>query len=372
MSDAIDLPWVTVGVDLFDVIVEQMADTPGPLDVTLFCNVLSTKDAGRLRAQLDSGRFRSLRLVVDRGAFVLRQGADDGQVENAGDIEAELGAHRIRGINTHLKASVWQDSRGRGGCLVSSANLNRNNRPECHDRADLLAPALLSAARALFDNLPPGVTPPSDEAYRGIEIALGVVRSGDWPGVVGTDTALDATVGGVFVTNKVGVGDILPTLVTAAGPRPRIWLSTWSLKEEHIRVLCGWRDAGADVRCWLPARFARRGQNEKLLGMLANLAPQLTWSPVHAKVVVVSGPSASFLVTGCANLGRLTALDLFRVRAGGRELADHGAALLSALPTEEAVALPAPIGLGVAPAATASIVDRLVAGILADLGVNPR
>lgn len=335
-----NLPWVTVGVDLFDVLVEQMAATPGPLDVTLFCNVLSTKDARRLRTQIDSGRFRSLRLVVDRGTFVLRQGADDGQVHNAGDVEAILGAERIRGICTHLKAVVWEGDAG-GGCLISSANLNHNNRPECHDRADHMAGPLLAIADELFAEITPGVVPPSSHAYRGIGLALDQVRDG-WDGVEGVDTPPDATRGGIYLTTRVGMADVLPGLIAAAGDNPRIWASTWSLKPEHITVLCGWRDDGVDVRLWVPARFAARGQNAKILGQVANLADEITWSPVHGKIVVVSGDRASYLITGCANLGRVTNLDCFRVRVGGFELAEYGCALLEALPTEEAPALPPP------------------------------
>ena len=338
---------MTHGIDLWDVLLEQVGHDTTGLDVTIFCNVMSVKDAGRVRAALDSGRFRSVRVVGDRGAFVLRQGSDDGQMHNAGDIEDTLGLSRLRGINTHLKAIIWQGPAS--GCLVTSANLNHNNRPECHDRADYLAPTLLAIADELFAALPPGLTPAATIAFSGVGIGLDVATR-RWPGVFGVDYT-PAAEAGIYITKGIGVGDILPALLEAAGPAPRLWLSSWTLKPVNARKLIDWRDSGVDVRCWLPSRAARRGetsadparrlQREDALALFVQLGPAITWSPVHGKVVVVSGDKASFLVTGCATLDGFGALDLFRVRRGGKELAAHGIAMLEGLPTEISPELPA-------------------------------
>lgn len=344
----LEAPWVTVGVDLFDVFLTQIADLPNGLDIDVFCNVLSVKDAGRLRAGLDSGRFSSLRLVVDRGAFVRRNEAEDGQNTNASDIEGLLGAQRIRGICTHLKAIVWSSKAG-SGCLISSANLNHNNRPECHERCDRLALVLPIVADRLFATVPPGIDGSTSAAYAAIEHVLNTVAE-----VAGGEGVIKAIApppdlglvdDEVLITNKTGAGDLLATLMKRAGIVARVWISTWSLKPEHFPILGDLRREGVDVGCWLPSRFARRGQNQTLLSYVAALGESVRWSPTHAKIVLVEGSLGSFMLTGCANLGALVAVDLIRVRSGGAELADFAAKLLAGLPLESAPPLPEPIGI---------------------------
>lgn len=332
------LPWVTVGVDLFDVFEEQVRDLPDGLHVTVLCNVLSTKAAGQLRARLDSGRFAEVRVVVDRGAFQRRTvNATDGQVENVADVEAYLGAERIRGTGTHVKAIIWEGPAT--GCLVTSANLNHNTRPECHERADNLAPALLALADALFAELPEGVLIDSATAYSGIQVALNGVEG--MPGVRVWRDGVHVAEIGAHLGNKIGMVDFLP-LVKHVGAPARVWVSSWSIQADHIAALEALADEGVDVRVWLPARFARRGSNEKLLSAVSRIAPLVTWSPTHAKVLLIDGPKGAYLATGCANLGKLTALDLINLRRGGRELAEHGAAMLTGLPAEDAPDLPPP------------------------------
>lgn len=333
------LPWVTVGVDLFDVFEQQVRDLPDGIDVTVLCNVLSTKAAGQLRASLDSGRFASVRVVVDRGAFQRRTvNSGDGQVENVADIEGILGAARLRGTCTHIKAIVWEAPGCPAGCLVTSANLNRNNRPESHERADGLALHLTAIADALFEALPPGVLIDSSTAYGGIRAAL---DAADDAGARVWDAGITDAAPGAHIGNKIGMGDLLG-LVAEVGAPARVWVSTWSLQAGHAQALCGLAAGGVDVRVWLPARFARRRSNEKLLGEVARLGDRLVWSPTHAKILLISGPEGAYLATGCANLGRLTALDLINLRYGGADLAAHGAAMLEGLPVEAAPSLPEP------------------------------
>lgn len=111
-------------IDMINVLLEKI----GPADVVISTWSAGLRDSAALREMMDSGRVRSVLIVLDR-SYQTRQ------PEYAVTVEDAFGKANIRTTNTHAKFVLLRGDRNTI-CIRSSMNLNKNDRCENFDLDD--------------------------------------------------------------------------------------------------------------------------------------------------------------------------------------------------------------------------------------------
>lgn len=151
---------------LFDAIMAVL-DRTGPADVDLATWTAGGADVERAAAQLEDGRIRSVRLVVDC-SFPTRQPGYTATMLRL------FGPESIRTIRTHAKYCVVRNDAW-SVVIRTSMNLNSNPRLEWIEVTDdpALADFLTAVTDDIFAENPPGshgvVKPISDTALAGLQ-----------------------------------------------------------------------------------------------------------------------------------------------------------------------------------------------------------
>lgn len=335
--------WITSGdLDLADYILQRIDEVGAPADVDLMVTAAGVKDVRRLAEAKRTGVIGELRLILDAGTLKIRSRAKDGQRSNAHDIEDAVGAEAVRCIRVHAKAGRIAGADGEHA-FVTSANLNRNNRPEQYETTDDLGPILEEVFGAVFDRVPPGcANPHGAAAYQGLGEALDQLER---PGLVVYRPSRAMPVhqlasmdpDQIVIVERAGVGELLDGLLDLAGVCT-VRASTWRLGRGDVHVLGAALVDGRVTRLdvALPSLFGRRASNADGYHAAMGLIPtHLRWSPSHAKILVVRGERETFVVTGGCNFANQGQLDIIRVRRGDEGLADLADELLDELPSED-------------------------------------
>lgn len=335
--------WVTAGaLDLAEYVLQQVDEVGRPADVDIMVTAAGVKDVRRLAEAQRTGVIGRIRLILDAGTLNIRNNADDGQASNAQDIEDALGPDGVRCIRVHAKAGRLAGPRG-AHAFITSANLNRNNRPEQYETVDGFAGSLEAVFDAVFDRVPPGCAKPNGaEAYQGLAEALEqlsrpglVVYRGSAPLPVHLLANLAADQ--ILIVERAGVGELLEGLIELAGVCS-VRASTWNISRGDVHVLAAALVDGkvSKLDVSMPSVFGRRVSNADGYHAVMGLIPtQVRWGPSHAKVLLVRGELETFVVTGGANFVNQGLLDIVRIRRGDAALADLADQLLDALPVEE-------------------------------------
>lgn len=148
LSPGCDVFALSKGYTSFGAAVGYLLDVAGPSDVFLSTWTIGAAEIGGLRRLVDSGRIRSLRLLVDP-SFVRRHRA------YAALLRATFGAESIRLVKLHAKLAVVHNASW-ALVLRSSANLNANHRVEFFELSDdpALAACIVDTLGSWFDYAP--------------------------------------------------------------------------------------------------------------------------------------------------------------------------------------------------------------------------
>lgn len=149
LSPGCDVFALSKGAVSFGDVVAFMLETAGPANVVLSTWTIGAAEIGAVRRLVDSGRIRSLRLLVDP-SFVRRHRA------YAALLRATFGAESIRLVKLHAKLAVVQNASW-ALVLRSSANMNANHRVEFFELSDdpALAAGIVNTLGSWFDWAPP-------------------------------------------------------------------------------------------------------------------------------------------------------------------------------------------------------------------------
>lgn len=111
-------------IDMINVMLEKI----GPADVVISTWSAGLRDSMALNEMRQSGRVRSVMIVLDR-SYSTRQS------DYAVTVEKAFGKENIRTTNTHAKFVLLNGERNKI-CIRSSMNLNKNDRCENFDLDD--------------------------------------------------------------------------------------------------------------------------------------------------------------------------------------------------------------------------------------------
>lgn len=339
--------WLTDGrrslIDEVDALLRECGE---PADVDIIIGAAGVKDARQVAAWRAAGRIGRLRVVLNSGLLALRRGAADGQRHNARDLEEAFTADAVRLIDLHGKAVIVR-GRASTAAVITSANLNHNNRPEQYELADHLADGLARVVDRVFEVVPPGCADyRGPAAYRGLQEALRTIGG---RGIVVHPGAEDVAPGEIaeddqlLVLCRAGVGEILPALAARLGTPLSVSAASWGIGHTVSFRIARWLESGvlADFRLAVPARFGRRQESAyDYACAAAALGERIRWSPTHAKVLVARGPRGCAVVSGSANLTPIGKLDFARVRMGDDALADLATQLVDHQRGEDAPSAP--------------------------------
>lgn len=334
--------WLTGGaIDLTQVIAQFAAAVGSPADVDVIVTAAGHSHVAQLAAMRASGILGRVRLVCDIGTIMLRTseaGRDDANI-----IDAAIGAEWCRAIRIHAKAFRISGPRGTRA-IITSANLNRNNRPEQYERADHVAPAIERLVDLVFDHTTPGLSGASHRSgFHGMNEALG--RFVDDECIIYREpepiasTVVGRSVDHVIVVERIGVAGMIPAALELAGRGATVSASTWGLTPADVRMLKAALDDGRmkSLSLGLPSRMGRRDAARKAYcTAVALINASLWWSPTHAKIAVIDGPDDCIVITGGANFMSGGQLDMTRIRRGDIGLARHATAVLDSTPREPA------------------------------------
>lgn len=249
-----------------------------------------------------------------------------------------MGADQVRAVRNHVKAVVAIGLDGEPCGWLGSPNLNRVNRPEQTEPLDGASAAmLLHVADRVFEAGRPGILGVSRaEAYAALQTALSAAQAGG--ARVHTDAGLPLRFlrePGLVLVERAGMGDAVLSAARHVGQGATVHGCTWSMSEGLAQAFRRRIRGGAiaEMRLGLPARFGRRKPAEAQ--MVVDAGVRVHWTPAHAKVAVVRGPSGVVTLSGGCNFTNGGQLDAIIVRHG-EDAAAEAQAVLDSLPAEGA------------------------------------
>ena len=319
------------GRQLLDTLQEMVREAGGCPEIDIASLGFGRRETAAVAAMQADGRVGRVRLVAGLGTAILRQ--REGRT-GWDDMLGAFGADNVRAALCHTKLVLVRGQRDLA--LLTSANLNRNNRPEQYERADERSRDLKRFVDAVFKCCPPGLSRSGSlEAMRRV-LDANPLDATDYPAPPSGAAvhALCERGPALVLCHRFGMGSLLPVLGRIAGRGSTLDATTWALSKEDAFAVgreaeWGWL---SEVNVRVPARLGRRADGAKAHAAMQLAADCFSWSPSHAKVAVLEGPEARFTLTGC-NFQLLDELDIMVVRSDAASAIGAREALAS-IPTE--------------------------------------
>lgn len=107
-----------------------------------------------------------------------------------------------------------------------------------------------------------------------------------------------------FVTNGAwSMHDLLGYLLQKTGPA-RIYLSTWTITETPVRVLCNLKEQGLITELHCVLDYRTKDRTPKPFQLLSGVANRVKLTKCHAKVTVIENDAWGISIVGSANYSK--------------------------------------------------------------------